>query len=71
MKVKTGIAIGMLVLGLAGCASWHSDWEAKCGPQIDPQLKPCSCMDPRTASCPPVPSDAKKPKNDAGTKGTP
>jgi hypothetical protein len=67
MRVKTGIAVGMLAALLgAACATWHSDWEKACGPQVDPTLKPCSCFDARTPSCPPVPTDTKKP--DGGSR---
>lgn len=71
MKSLAGIllALGLLAYGMAhlgGCATWHQDWEAKCGPQVDPLLMPCSCMNPRTLSCPPPPSDAKR-KTDGGT----
>lgn len=51
---------GLAFVRLSGCATYHADWEAKCGPQVDPLLKPCSCMDPRTLSCPPPPSDATR-----------
>ena len=71
MKTLAGLllAIGLLACALVfgpGCAHWHEDWEAKCGPQVDPTLKPCSCFDPRTPTCPAPPSDAKKPKTDGG-----
>ena len=66
MRVKTGLHVGMLVtlMGVVGCG-----WLTKPAPPIcqgDPQLKPCTCMDPRTADCPPPPSDAKKPNPDSG-----
>jgi hypothetical protein len=70
MKFVAGVALGIgLMLGavfLPGCATWHQNWEAKCGPQVDPLLKPCSCMDARTLSCPKPPTDAKKPKTNEG-----
>jgi hypothetical protein len=67
MKSFCGLlfALGILACAIAwgpGCATSHADWEQKCGPQVDPLLKPCPCMDPRTLSCPKPPSDAKQRK---------
>lgn len=76
MKSALGILLALGLLGCVlvfgpGCATSHANWEAKCGPQVDPLLKPCSCMDPRTLSCPKPPSDAKKPKKKTTDGGTP
>jgi hypothetical protein len=56
MKTLCGLLVAIALLGvsivhLGGCASWHADWEAKCGPGVDPLTKPCSCNDPRTPTC--------------------
>lgn len=68
VPVKRFLAVLALVLAvgvLLNCKTWEEDWQIKCANQADPQLKPCSCMDPRTLSCPKPPSDVKKP--DGGT----
>jgi hypothetical protein len=53
--VAMGALAYFLTLGV-GCAHFGPD--PAC--QGDPALKPCTCMDPRTPGCPPVPSDATK-----------
>jgi hypothetical protein len=83
MKPILGLLLAIGILGCAivfgpGCAHWHDDWEAKCGPQVDPALMPCPCMNPLTPDCPPPPSDdippwaqnSKKPTVKPVAKGT-
>jgi hypothetical protein len=70
VKTLLGIFVAMgalawfLTFGAAGCAHWPAP-DPAC--QGDPALMPCTCMNPRSPQCPPVPSDATK-KPDGGTR---
>jgi len=55
VRVKTGLAIGMLALLAGGCHLFDQPADPSC--QGDPVLKPCPCMDPRTPGCPAPPND--------------
>lgn len=59
-------ALLALAIAIASCSILDKPAPPVC--QGDPVLKPCSCMDPRTPTCPKPPSDAKKPKRKAPTQ---
>lgn len=57
VRVKTGLAIGMLAALVGGCA--HNPCV---GPASARPTMPCTCPGSTDPSCYPFPADAKKPK---------
>jgi hypothetical protein len=56
VKVKTGIAVGVLALTLNGCAWFESEINKPC-----PDPNSCTCPTSTNPACPQFPQDAKKP----------